>query len=105
MDVEKWKFLHYDEGVADCYTEASTVSIFEHVSECIDLESIDEDATTSTLYFQSLSVSSLPAVPGSSSDINVSDLVTSLSHVQRPLTQHLDAHKVQSQLDSWIQRS
>ena len=58
-----------------------------------------------TLYFQSLSVSSLPAVPGSSSDINISNLVTSLSHVQRSLTQHLDTHKIQSQLDSWLQRS
>ena len=84
--------------MSKCYTEASTVSMFEHVSECItagltstagmanDLESIDEDETISipaplitgptavvflqdlTLYFQSLSVSSLPAsaIPGSS---------------------------------------
>ena len=59
-----------------------------------------------TFYFKfaSLSVSSLPAVPGSSSDINIniSDLVKSLSHVQQSLTQHLDAHRMQSQLDSWL---
>jgi len=58
-----------------------------------------------TFYLQSLSVSSLPAVPGPSPEINVSDLIKSLSHVQRSLTQHLDAHKLQSQLDSWLQRS
>jgi len=100
----------------------------EHVSECInagltsstgianDLESTDEGDMVSipmpiitvtflqdlTFYFQSLSVSSLPAVPGSSPEINISDLIKSLSHVQRSLTQHLDA---QSQLDSWLQHS
>ena len=129
------KFLHHDKDLVDCHSEASTISMSEHVSECItagltsttgmtnDLESIDDDDITSipvplitgstavlflpdlTLYFQSLSVSSLPAVPGSSSDINISDLVTSLSHAQRSLAQHLDAHKTQSQLDSWLQRS
>ena len=47
-------------------------------------------------YFQSLSFFSLPAVPRSSPETNISDLIKSLSRVQRSLTQHLDAHKTQS---------
>ena len=111
------------EHVSECIIAGLTYTSTAGMAN--DLESMDEDDMTSTpasvitgptaiiflqdltLYFQSLSVSSLPAVLGrwSSSNINVSELVTSLSHVQRSLTQHLDAHKIQSQLDSWLQRS
>jgi len=126
------QYLHHDEDIPDRHAEPSIISMSEHVSECInagltsstgianDLESTDEGDMVSisipiitdstavtflqdvTFYFQSLSVSSLPAVPG---EINISDLIKSLSHVQRSLTQHLDAHKTQFQLDSWLQGS
>ena len=69
------------------YYYASTTQIWTHSTRKV------EDLSS----FQSLSVSSLPAVPGSFSDINISVLVTSRSHVQR---QHLDAHKIRSQLDT-----
>jgi len=125
------QYLHHDEdGIPDRHAEPSIISMSEHVSESIsagltsstgianDLESTDEGDMISiqiqiiflllqdlTFYFQSLSVSSLPAVPRSSPETNISDLIKSLSRVQRSLTQHLDAHKTQSQLDSWLQRS
>ena len=50
-------------------------------------------------YFQSLPVTTLPLVPGSA-EINISDLAKSLARTERPLRQHVEAHKKQNTLDS-----
>ena len=66
-----------------------------------------ESCKTLHFTFNHFQLSHFQLYPGLLLRFNISDLIKSLSHVQRSLTQHLDAHKTQSQLDigSWLRRS